>query len=269
MKIIGFSQLRNELEKGNLHNWFKSMNEVCDKIYIFDQASDDGSQQVYREEGGDKVRVLQNTSNNFSNEIGCKSVLLKHLLENDPDVDWIFWMDGDTILDVRLSDYNKIREVLEKYEDSDVGSLMLGHYNLWRSDTLYRTDDQYHGLHGGVVALWKNNQRLFFPDSGGLHQMVTPVGLGKSERIDVKSDTLYSLIHKGFSTDYQIIKKYEVYKARGQKGWALDRLLKEEGLTVEEIPQEILPDWYTIRNENDPLIKEELLTLYKRLKGLI
>ena len=47
MKIIGFTQLRNEKEKGNLDNWFKQMS-VCDYIYIFDQNSTDGSQEYYK-----------------------------------------------------------------------------------------------------------------------------------------------------------------------------------------------------------------------------
>ena len=36
MKIIAFTQLRNELSKGNLENWFKCT-EPCDYRYIFDQ----------------------------------------------------------------------------------------------------------------------------------------------------------------------------------------------------------------------------------------
>ena len=56
MKIIGFSQLRNELSKGNLHNYFKSM-EFCDYIYIYDQASDDGSQEIYKQH--DNAIVIQ------------------------------------------------------------------------------------------------------------------------------------------------------------------------------------------------------------------
>ena len=46
-KIIAFAQLRNELRKGNLQNWFRQM-EICDYIYIFDQNSDDGSQEYYK-----------------------------------------------------------------------------------------------------------------------------------------------------------------------------------------------------------------------------
>ena len=56
MKIVGFTQLRNELEKGNLENWFKCMS-VCDHIYIFDQNSTDGSLEYYKK--FDNVTVIE------------------------------------------------------------------------------------------------------------------------------------------------------------------------------------------------------------------
>jgi hypothetical protein len=67
MKIVGFAQLRNELEKGNLENWFKCMS-VCDYIYIFDQNSTDGSQEYYKK--FDNVSVIESKENRFSEELG-------------------------------------------------------------------------------------------------------------------------------------------------------------------------------------------------------
>ena len=77
MKIIGFSQLRNELSKGNLENWFKSMG-MCEYVYIFDQASDDGSHDVYEQH--DNVVLIQSEENLFRQEILCKKQLLEKLL---------------------------------------------------------------------------------------------------------------------------------------------------------------------------------------------
>ena len=87
MKIIGFSQLRNELSKGNLENWFQCMG-VCDYIYIFDQASDDGSHDIYSQH--DNVVLIQSEENRFHEEILCKKEMLEKLLSEHPDVDWIF-----------------------------------------------------------------------------------------------------------------------------------------------------------------------------------
>ena len=73
MKIVGFTQLRNELEKGNLENWFKCMS-VCDHIYIFDQNSTDGSKEYYKK--FDNVTVIESDTNRFAEELVCKNELL-------------------------------------------------------------------------------------------------------------------------------------------------------------------------------------------------
>ena len=99
MKIIAFTQLRNELSNGNLENWFKQM-EVCDYIYIFDQNSDDGSKEYYKK--FDNCTVIESPTNRFKEELICKNELLKILLADHPDVDWILWIDGDLMLDGRL-----------------------------------------------------------------------------------------------------------------------------------------------------------------------
>lgn len=262
MKIVGFAQLRNEEQKGNLDNWFRCMFDVCDKIYIFDQASDDNSVEKYKEYSArfpNRLAVVISETNNFSNEVGCKHFLLKLLLEREPDTNWIFWMDGDTVLDGRLLRGN-LRKLCQQYYHTKVDALSLGHYNLWRSAIWYRTDDSYHGLHGGVHALWKNNGRLHFPSSGGLHQRVIPLGLDNFQQV-----LPYSLIHRGFATDYQIMTKYDVYGSRGQNGWALDRLLNEEGLTVEQIPSEVLPPWYDASDSTNPIEKERIRQIYERV----
>ena len=106
--------------------------------------------------------------------------------------------------------------------DKNIDGLKLGHYNLWRSKRHYRIDDGYHSIHDrGVMAFWKNNGNLKFPEKHGLHHLQYPEGIINPVRTNL------NLIHMGFATDYQIIKKYDTYKERGQKGWSLDRLLSE------------------------------------------
>ena len=69
MKIIGFTQLHNELSKGNLKNWFRSL-EFCDYIYIYDQASTDGSLDYYKTHKN--TVVIESPTNDFEREIACK-----------------------------------------------------------------------------------------------------------------------------------------------------------------------------------------------------
>jgi len=256
MKIVGFSQLRNELELGNLENWFKCM-EVCDEIYIFDQSSTDGSKEFYKQ--FDNVHVIESPVNRFSEELKCKSELLKKLLEEQPDTDWIYWIDGDTLMDNRLLENNgeNIKNLLSSASEQHIDGIFLGHYNLWRSDVWHRVDDQYdYFMQAGRMVFWRNTGALSFPEEEGLHKSQHPQGITKAGRVP------FNLIHRGFATDEQLIYKYNLYKERGQTGWALDRLLKEDGLTVERVPHEEIPAWMELDEEN-PRDKERLIDVYK------
>lgn len=268
MNIVGFSQLRNELEKGNLINWFKSMS-FCDSIYIYDQASDDGSIDYYKQY--DNVFCIESSINNFGNEMKCKHDLLKKLLEEQSNVDWIFWMDGDTLLDGRLNREN-IEEILNKHKEYD--AINLGHLNLWRSDIYYRIDNLFHWLHGnGVCAFWRNIKGMQFDPSPGLHKCQFPDGLEKAYRIE------FVLIHRGFATDKQIIDRVNSYKEMPDKFWdktevdtlsgtelkkqTIERFLNEEGLEVKLMPKILFPDWFKIRDYINPSAKKRIREIYE------
>jgi hypothetical protein len=253
MKIVAFAQLHEELRKGNLENWYRSVTG-CDHVYVFDQASRDGSDEVYARDS--RTVVLASPVNAFDRELECKAVLLERILADHPDTDWVFWLDGDTVLDGRLlaNGARAFRELCSRGSAEGVGGFKLGHYNLWRSDTYYRVDNQFHGLHGGgVCALWRNNGRLRFAPRPGLHVTTTPDGLGPCPRVD------YSLVHRGFATDAQILEKHRVYASRGQRGWELCRLIDESTLCVAPIPIELLPDWYPIHDGGAPPIGKKPL----------
>tara|TARA_Y100000593_G_scaffold95015_1_gene198296 strand:- start:39324 stop:40124 length:801 start_codon:yes stop_codon:yes gene_type:complete len=261
MKLIGFTQLRNELSKGNLENWFKCMQSICDFIYIYDQNSDDGSLDYYK--NYDNVVVIESSINDFKNEIKCKKILLEKLLKDHPDVDWIYWMDGDTLLSNNALNKNNLYDFLKKVSNDDkADGLAVGHYNLWRSDLYYRTDNEYHWLHQKVVAFWKNNGNISFPENSGLHSQQYPIGLSN---ILLAKDI--NLIHKGFSTDKQIMDRYQIYKDRGQSGWNLDRLIDENTLNVQKLPEGILPEWFVIEDNENPINKDALKSVYP-LTGL-
>jgi len=252
MKIVGFSQLRNELSNDNLENWFRCM-EICDYIYIYDQASTDGSQEYYKKYKN--AVVIESSVNDFEREISCKATLLERLLFDHPDTDWIYWIDGDTILDGRLmrDNYRELHALLNYATKQAVDGIILGHYNLWRSDVYYRVDNNYDWFHrNGRRVFWRNNGNLKFIDNGGLHQPQFPHGLNKQMRID------RDLIHRGFATDEQIMNRYNLYKSKGQSGPMLERLIDEAGLKVERIKESILPDWYQVRDTVLPLKKEKL-----------
>jgi len=254
-KIIAFAQLRNELRKGNLQNWFRQM-EICDYIYIFDQNSDDGSQEYYKK--FKNATVIESKTNRFYEELICKQELLTKLLNDHPDTDWILWIDGDTLLDGRLlkNRGEEIDKLFSLAEEEGADSCLFEHYNLWRSDIHYRVDDLYHGLSGNLCALWKNNGNLHYNAGPGLHLKQYPDGLIKGIKIP------FACVHRGFATDYQIITKYDVYKSRGQKGWDLERLLNENGLEVQLLNLEMLPEWFELKDVENPKNKKLIKTIY-------
>ena len=246
MKISGFAQLRNELEKNNLLNWFRCMEAVCDNLFIYDQNSTDGSIEEYKRHP--ETHVIESPINDFVNEIRCKAELLEFLLQKSPDTNWVFWMDGDTLLE-RKGLHGHLRDVCEKYWGDTCTSLILGHYNLWRSDVFYRVDTQFHFLHErGVYALWKNDGNLGFQIQPGLHKHQFPVDPRKGKRVDL------SLIHRGFATDESIIRKYQNYKSLGRLA---PRLINEKKLTVKRLP-DILPEWFKPTDTVNPTTKQKI-----------
>lgn len=258
MKIIGFTQLRNELSKGNLVNWLRQMFEICEYVYVYDQNSDDGSKEVYK--NYPNLVVIESETNDFKNEIICKGILLEKLLTEHPDTEFILWLDGDSLLDRTLTDDNNmvLFSICEHAKKNNIDGILFEHYNLWRSDIHYRIDNSYHDLSHGVCALWRNNGRLSFNKLNGLHQPQYPMGIEKRIKVN------FGIIHRGFATDYQIMTKYDVYKANGQNGWALDRLLDENTLTVLKIDKKVLPTWFEITDDVVPTTKEKIIDIYNR-----
>jgi len=257
MKIVGFTQLRNELEKGNLENWFNCMLPICEYIYIFDQNSTDGSLEYYKK--FDNVVVIESPTNRFTEELICKTELLNKLKSEQQDIDFIMWLDGDEIIDGRLLKNNgeEFKILCTELKGDEFDIYVFGHKNLWRSDVYERIDDSYDLMdHTGAYKLWKYNPNIVLGSSAGLHQSQHPINLTKPKRLP------YSLIHRGFATDEQILTKYNVYKGNGQSGWALDRLLNENGLNVREIDRAMLPEWFQVTDEIDPRNKKKLVDLY-------
>lgn len=261
MKIIGFAQLRNELEKGNLENWFKCMIPICDYIYIYDQNSTDGSIEYYSR--FNNTIVIKSPTNRFKEEMICKEELLQKIVNEHPDTDWIFALDGDTLIDGRLLRNNgqELKKLCASLVTDNNDGYIFGHKNLWRSDTYWRYDSDYDWLDGnGVCPLWKFKPDMHFEVRSGLHIRAFPISINTTMRLD------YKLVHRGFSTDSQIINKYNVYKSFGQTGYLLDRFLNEEALSVEKIDPDLLPDWFNITDDINPITKRKLRDIYNETK---
>jgi len=270
MKIIAFSQLRNELSNGNLENWFNST-AMCDYRYIYDQNSDDGSKEYYKK--FPNTVVIESPTNDFTKELVCKDILLRKLLKEHPDVGWILWVDGDTVLDARLcADDGKVLKKICETNNDKCDCLRIGHFNLWRSDTYTRLDSSFDWFdQAGRWAVWRNNGKLSFESIAKLHRNQYPRGIDSSIKIP------YYLIHKGFADDNQIINRLKMYTEQDPKFWprgrkaiidTIKRFFNESTLNMQRIPQECIPDWYQINDDTSPVNKPTLRELYgKDFKG--
>jgi hypothetical protein len=260
MKIIGFSQLRNELSKGNLENWFKCMN-VCDYIYIFDQNSDDGSKEYYKQ--FPNCVVIENPINDFENELICKNTLIERIQKDHPDADWIYWLDGDTLSPGGLETKENVHALLNSIPEN-IDGVDMGHYNLWRSDIHYRIDDMYDYFDNvGRTPFWRNKLNMGWPDKKGMHQPENERPSEIKNRIRIN----LALVHRGFATDQQIIEKYLLYKKNGQEekytAWAMNRFIDESKLVTKVLNKSKLPKWFKIIDVVDPKEKTPLVEIAK------
>lgn len=249
MKIIGFCQIRNELQNGNLHNLLKGM-EFCEKIYIFDQASDDGSHEVYAQH--DNVEVIQSEVNRFVDDGPRRLAAPKEFIErsfpqiptilkDNPDADWLCWLDGDSVLEGRLLANNaqELKQQLQQCGGLGYKAMSLQSLSMWRSNRHCRLDNEYNDYR--PICFWRNLKEFNFPATprvldGQLMPLEVPDG-------HVFKNWDYYVLRYGHSTEDKLVRKYEEYKAAGQEGWLLDRVLDERGMKIAKLYDITLPDF--------------------------
>lgn len=223
MFIAGFAQQFNESTKGNLRRFLDSITKICDHTFIYDDGSTDDSVDVaasYK-----KVTVLPGKLNEFNKEIEHKQFLLENVLKVNPS--HILWLDVDEIFEKEAED-GALRELAS---NMSCDAYTFKQINLWRSERYARVDNQFGD--GIFTRLWRNNGKLHYNVISGLHQRQYPNG------IESVKDSVLRVIHYGFASDESIINKYNTYKAHGQSGWALDRLVDESSLQLIKTPPEL------------------------------
>jgi len=229
MRLVAFLQLFNENETGNLVRCLENCKRWADDIYIYDDCSTDGSQEVYKQYTEEK-NIIHGELREFNAELFHKQKLLDLVLKTNPD--WIGWIDGDTELSKYMTENAK--DYLADIESRGHDGSFLHNVNLWRHPAYYRADNRFNGLWHTVF--WKNNGKLHYSPVKRLHQRQYPIGM---ENV-FKPESKWPLVHYGFASKLQIVKKYLTYKSYGQHGDPLDRLIDERTLDIYLVP----PDYY-------------------------
>jgi len=237
MKIVAFLQLYNEYAKGNLVRCLDNCKKWAKDIFIYDDCSNDGSQEIYLRYTEPK-NIILSQERRFRNEIFNKQCLLELTLASNPD--WIVWQDGDAILDHQLT--LNLESILGSVQNEGCEGMKVHYLNLWRHPAYYRLDNKFNNL--WTLSFWKNTGQLRYEPTEGLHHPQYPLGIDLCKI--AKRD--HQIIHFGFSSEEQIVRKYLTYKSVGQTGYALDRLVDEQtSFVIEKAKKE----WYP--EENIPI----------------
>lgn len=188
MRLCGFLQIHNELERGNLRRCLENMRQYCDEICIYDDGSTDGSAEVAHEY---TPHVICGTTREFTRELFHKQQLLEYALTLKPD--WLFWLDADEIVD-RGGTNGGLRTLAEE-APFDVPAYAFKEVNLWRSERWCRID----GAFGPpwFVRLWRVVPGMHIATAEGLDRPSYPVHCGDFETCET-----IRVIHYKF-TDYK------------------------------------------------------------------
>ncbi len=223
MKICGFLQIYNELEKGNLKRCITNLKKYCDYICVFDDGSTDGSTEYLIKEG---CKVIKGLKNDFLNETKHKQWLLETALSCYKDIDWFFWLDCDEVLDA-----NGTKNLREFCEKADKEGYYFPEITLWRSESWKRMD--YLGQ-GKFLRLWKNNGKLKFNIAHGLHADLFPQGLSSIGNCD------FNVLHYGYATYEAIVERW---RERTRHGVAVE--IRKKGLDESQMVLEpVLPNLF-------------------------
>jgi hypothetical protein len=227
IKLIAFIQIHNEHKKGNLERVLNHLSKFCNDIVIYDDGSTDGSYEIALKYTSN---IIRSDVNDFENEIEHKQQLLDLALSLNPD--WIVWLDADEVFD-RDGELYAIRNLCRYGESKKIDGFSFQEFNLWKSSSEYRVDENWHKL--WQIRLWKNNGELRFEKQTGLHKKIHPNGMKKICKSDVK------IIHFGFSDKDKIDDKYQMYKKHGQTGWMLERIKDEKNVELKPFSRDWIP----------------------------
>ena len=241
MKLVGYVQLKNEHQAGHLIHCLTSLKLVCDEFVIYDDGSDDGSQEIYSYY---TPHVIQGPGGMFKREAEISQRLLDYC-RDELNGDWALWIDGDAIFNKAAADDGAIRTLIEAAERLDGCDGYTIHWiNTYLSPRWSRIDDRFNDLL--TVGIFRLTPDLVYDTTPGLHRQRFPNGIAQ-----VKDQRQVEIIHLGFSSKAEIERKYRQYQALGQSGWALERMLSTQP-SLTYMPDYLFPSHYQPESESEP-----------------
>ncbi len=253
--IVGMCQIYNEVRKGNLERFVKYIRPLVDALVVYDDGSTDGSYEYMLAQ---TPYVIRGVKNDFAHEQNHKQMLLQEALKLKPD--FILWLDADEVMTANAAEH--LQALCEYCAQQGVDAVNFHELNLWRSQSWRRLDSLYN--EGWFCRLWRVTPDIAFADSkAGLHQPPFPSTIRSS--VSVQG---VEVIHYGFATEQRLAHKYLTYRAHGQRGYEmLDRLISEERLVLEQVPEGLFPEGLWLEAEEPrPLRFEESLAYVEKYR---
>jgi len=183
INLIAQVCMHNEVRKGNLDRCLDNLIRYCDRVIIWDDASDDDSVKVAEDYG---CHVIRGEVNNQMEELAHKQAMLDAALSMGAT--HLFWLDCDEVLD-RPGTLGGLRDLCMNWPD-DLDAYSFPQVNLWRSQTWQRLDSLF--TRARFVRLWRANPGISFDVRHGVHKRLYPI------TIETVREAPFSIIHYGF-----------------------------------------------------------------------
>jgi len=237
MKIIAFTQMRNEVENGNLVRYLENAKQWADEIVLYDDVSTDNSVEFARKYT--EHIILGKTNKGKMRELERRQELLDYVLKNitvDSNEEyWLMWMDCDEILDMNGTT-GGLRKVVERVNERGGDSASFHQLNLWRGENWCRVDTRFSGTF--YKRLWKVVPGIKFKIDIGPAKSLFPMTLKKTIPCDIR------VIHYKFCNYRELISwrlKNDVGKQNLIDTYKDSWILNESQLRIYDVPDEIFP----------------------------
>lgn len=234
MKLVCMTQVYNQNTrigfdgKTNIRRFMDSVSQYCDGLVVFDDGSTDGTREVITSYSGDfVVEILGNKENTPDQEGYHRARSLEHCRRMKAD--WVLTLDPDEVFEKNAErHFAANRHRMDTIQNVCAYTFM--RRELWRTDRFIRVDGQW--AQWRHPRLFRLTEKLYYDITPGVRSALTPSNL-----LRPWMHSGFKIIHYGFASDLDIIRRHQRFKSLGVD---ISELLDDKDLRLAEA----LPSWF-------------------------